>query len=157
MADLDLTFVDETIQQIGRGPEAVIPILQRIQEHYRYLPDEALHRLCDQTDITPASIEGVSTFYTQFRRQPVGKHLIHICVGTACHVKGAQMVLDTFRTELHLGSDQDTDADGQYTVQPVACLGCCTLAPVVQIDEVTYGHLTPEDGSGRAARFRAAP
>jgi hypothetical protein len=74
MADLDLTFVDETIQQIGRGPEAVIPILQRIQDHYRYLPDEALQRLCDRTDITPASIEGVSTFYTQFRRQPVGRH-----------------------------------------------------------------------------------
>ncbi len=148
MADLDLTFVDETIQQIGRGPEAVIPLLQRIQDHYRYLPDEVLHRLCDQTDITPASIEGVSTFYTQFRRQPVGRHLIHVCVGTACHVKGAQMVVDAFRGELHLQQGYDTDQAGQYTVQPVACLGCCTLAPVVQIDEVTYGHVTPKMVSG---------
>ncbi len=146
--DLDLTFVDETIQQIGRGPEAVIPILQRIQEHYRYLPDEALHRLCDQTDITPASVEGVSTFYTQFRRQPVGQHMIHVCLGTACHVKGAQMVLDSFRSELHLPQGIDTDEGGQYTVQPIACLGCCTLAPVVQIDEVTYGHVTPKMVSG---------
>jgi NADH-quinone oxidoreductase subunit F len=142
MADLDLTFVDETIHRIGRGPEAVIPLLQQIQEHYRYLPEEALHRICDRTDITPASIEGVSTFYTQFRRQPVGRHMIHVCLGTACHVKGAQLVLDTFRSKLHMGNGRDTDDDGEYTVQPIACLGCCTLAPVVQIDDVTYGHVT---------------
>ena len=174
MADLDLAFVDETIRQLGRGPESVIPLLQRIQSHYRYLPDEALRRLCDETDITPASIEGVATFYTQFRREPVGAHLIHVCLGTACHVKGAQQVLDTLRGELHLSKGQDTDADRQFTVQPVACLGCCTLAPVVQIDEMTYGHLTPKmvpdvlrdfarhhDGSARKApaprRYAAIP
>jgi NADH-quinone oxidoreductase subunit F len=174
MADLDLAFVDETIRQLGRGPESVIPLLQRIQNHYRYLPDEALRRLCDETDITPASIEGVATFYTQFRREPVGAHLIHVCLGTACHVKGAQQVLDTLRGELHLAKGQDTDADRQFTVQPVACLGCCTLAPVVQIDEMTYGHLTPKmvpdvlrdfarhhDGSARKApaprRYAAIP
>jgi NADH-quinone oxidoreductase subunit F len=174
MADLDLAYVDETIRQLGRGPESVIPLLQRIQNHYRYLPDEALRRLCDETDITPASIEGVATFYTQFRREPVGAHLIHVCLGTACHVKGAQQVLDTLRGELHLGKGQDTDADRQFTVQPVACLGCCTLAPVVQIDEMTYGHLTPKmvpdvlrdfvrhhDGSARKApapqRYAAIP
>jgi len=92
MPDLDLTFVDRTVEQVGGGPEAVIPILQRLQEHYHYLPDEALRRVCALTKITPASITGVSSFYTQFRHQPVGRHVIQICVGTACHVKGAEMV-----------------------------------------------------------------
>ena len=72
----------------------MIPILQRIQEHYRYLPEAALQRVCDTTEITPAAIAGVSTFYTQFRHQPVGRHLIQVCHGTACHVKGAELVQD---------------------------------------------------------------
>ena len=143
MADIDLTFVEQTVQTVGSGPEAVIPILQRIQDHYRYLPPVALRRVCDLTEITPASIAGVSTFYTQFRHAPVGKHIIHVCVGTACHVKGAGLVQDAFGKELRLTDGQDTDSDGLFTVQPVACLGCCTLAPVVQIDGVTYGHVTP--------------
>ncbi|MBC8236338.1 NAD(P)H-dependent oxidoreductase subunit E [bacterium] len=139
---LDLSFVDKTIEEIGRGSEAVIPILQAIQEHYRYLPEEALQRVCEITEITPAQIMGVSTFYSQFRHQPVGRHIINVCHGTACHVKGAGMVDDAFRQHLGISGDDDTDADGLFTIQKVACLGCCTLAPVVQIDEVTYGHLT---------------
>ena len=139
---MDLSFVDKTIEEIGRGSEAVIPILQAIQEHYRYLPEEALQRVCEITEITPAQIMGVSTFYSQFRHQPVGRHIINVCHGTACHVKGAGMVDDAFRQHLGISGDDDTDADGLFTIQKVACLGCCTLAPVVQIDEVTYGHLT---------------
>ncbi|MBN1465278.1 NAD(P)H-dependent oxidoreductase subunit E [candidate division KSB1 bacterium] len=87
---------------------------------------------------------GVSTFYTQFRHKPVGEHIIQVCTGTACHVKGSEKVVDAFRRDLHIGEKDDTDPDGQFTVQKVACLGCCTLAPVVQIDKVTYGHVTPE-------------
>jgi len=143
MTPIDLTFVDDAIARIGRGPEAVIPILQQIQTHYRYLPEPALRHVCSHTEITPASIEGVSTFYSQFRHTPVGEHLIHVCLGTACHVKGAQLVIDSIRSELKLPKGEDTDKDGQFTVQSVACLGCCTLAPVVQIDDVTYGGLTP--------------
>ncbi len=143
MSDIDLSFVDLTVKAVGRGPEAVIPILQRIQDHYRYLPPSALRRVCDLTEITPASITGVSTFYTQFRHTPVGRHMVHVCVGTACHVKGADLVKDAFGKALGLSDGQDTDGDRQFTLQPVACLGCCTLAPVVQIDEVTYGHVTP--------------
>jgi len=143
MADLDLTFIEQTVETVGRGPEAVIPILQRIQDHYRYLPPDALRRVCDLTEITPASIAGVSTFYTQFRHTPVGRHIVHVCVGTACHVKGAGLVQDALGKVLGLSDGQDTDSDGLFTVQPVACLGCCTLAPVVQIDGMTYGHVTP--------------
>jgi len=141
--ELDLSFVDRTVEDRGRGPEAVIPILQAIQEHYRYLPQEALERVCELTAITPAAIAGVSTFYTQFRHRPVGRHMISVCHGTACHVKGAGLIQDALERHLGLSNGQDTDPDGLFTVQKIACLGCCTLAPVIQIDGVTYGRLAP--------------
>jgi len=141
--EVDLSFVDQTVAKLGRGPEQVIPILQAIQEHYRYLPEPALRRVCELTEITPAAITGVSSFYTQFRHRPVGRHLIHVCHGTACHVKGAELIQQALESHLGLNGGEDTDADGLFTVQKVACLGCCTLAPVVQIDQVTYGRLTP--------------
>lgn len=140
---IDLSFVDHTVAEIGRGPEAVIAILQAIQEHYRYLPDDAMKRVCELTQITPAAIQGVSTFYGQFRHSPVGKHVLRVCHGTACHVKGVDLIEDAIRRELKLRPDEDTDAAREFTVQKVACLGCCTLAPVVQAGEVTYGHLVP--------------
>ncbi|MHB1034800.1 MAG: NAD(P)H-dependent oxidoreductase subunit E [Pirellulales bacterium] len=143
MAELDLAFVDSLVHTLGREPDAVIPILQAIQQHYRYLPQEALTRVCELTRITPAGIAGVSTFYSQFRHRPVGEHLISVCHGTACHVKGADLVQDSLRRYLGLAGEADTDAKGLFTVEKVACLGCCTLAPAVQIDGVTYGHLTP--------------
>ncbi len=142
--DLDLTFVQRCVELHGRNPEAVIPILQAIQAEYRYLPAEAMQRVCELTDITPASITGVSTFYTQFRHHPVGKHIVCVCHGTACHVKGSGLVQDALEYQLGIsGNGDDTDKDGIFTVERVACLGCCTLAPVVQIDNVPYGHVTP--------------
>jgi NADH-quinone oxidoreductase subunit F len=140
----DYHIVDHIINKFGTNANAVIPILQAIQDEYKYLPEDVLRYVCDNTDITPASITGVSTFYSQFRHEPVGEHIIHVCTGTACHVKGAEQVVDAFRRDLKVAADSDTDPDGQFTIQKVACLGCCTLAPVVQIDDVTYGHVTPE-------------
>jgi len=144
MSTLDLAFVDQTLDRLGRGPEMVIPILQAIQGHYRYLPQEALERVCQQTEITPATITGVATFYTQFRHRPVGRHIVSVCHGTACHVKGSQLVQEALDRRLGLTNGQDTDPQGLFTVQKVACLGCCTLAPVLQIDDVTYGRMTPQ-------------
>jgi NADH-quinone oxidoreductase subunit F len=141
---IDLRIVDDIVQRAGDRPESVIPILQAIQDHYRYLPEDALRRVCEQTQITPASITGVSTFYTQFRHRPMGKHRIEICRGTACHVKGADLIDDAIRHHLQLETGQDTDASGMYTVEPVACVGCCMLAPVLKIDDATYGQLTPQ-------------
>jgi len=141
---LDLSHVDRIVDETGRQPHALIPILQAIQREYRYLPEAALRRVCEISEITPAAIAGVSTFYSQFRHQPVGRHIISICHGTACHVKGAQAVTDALWRHLGISDGGDTDADGVFTVQKVACLGCCTLAPVMQIDGVTYGHLTPD-------------
>ncbi len=141
---LDITHIDAIVDQQGRSPEAVIPILQAIQTEYRYLPGEALERVCELTDITPATIEGVATFYSQFRRDPVGNHVISLCDGTACHVKGAEDVHEALSDHLNLKKGADTDDDGNYTIQKVACIGCCSLAPAVQIDGVTYANVGPE-------------
>jgi len=141
---LDLTFVERCVEQIGTSREKVLEIAQSIQEHFGYLPEEALERVCELTDITPASIVGVTTFYDRFRQRPAGKHIIKICVGTACHVKGASLVYDAFRRYLGIADNEDTDKKGIFTLEKVACLGCCTLAPAVQIGTITYGHLTAD-------------
>ena len=141
MSEVDLTFVEQTVEKVGAGAEKLLEILQAIQTQYGYLPTEALQRVCDLTEITPAAITGVSTFYDQFRHKPAGKHTIRVCIGTACHVKGGQQVYDTFRRHLHIPEDEDTDPDGLFTVEKVACIGCCMLAPAIQIDDVVYGHL----------------
>ena len=138
------SFIDRIVDEIGTKAGDVIPILHAIQREYNYLPEFALRRVCDITDITPAAITGVSTFYSQFRHTPMGQHIIRVCVGTACHVKGSELVHDAFCRELHIGEGQDTDPEGLFTVQKIACLGCCTIAPVVQIDDVTYGHVKIE-------------
>lgn len=140
----DIKDIDEIIQEKGRGKEQVIPILQAIQGKYNYLPEETLRHVCDQTDITPEQITGVASFYSQFRMEPAGKHMIKVCVGTACHVKGAGLIHDAFTRKLNLKGGRLTDEKGMYTLEKVSCLGCCTIAPVVQIDEITYGHVAPD-------------
>ncbi len=141
---IDLDAVDAIIERFGSNPDSAIPILQAIQSRFRYLPQSALIRVCEKTRITPAQVAGVSTFYNQFRHKPAGQHLIRICHGTACHVKGSPLVHDALLRHLDIPQGHDTDPNGLFTVEPVACLGCCTLAPVLQIDGVTYGHLTPD-------------
>jgi len=144
MTEKDLEFVENIIKELGKGTESVIPILQAIQEHYHYLPQEVLQHVCQITEITPAQITGVSTFYNQFRHKPAGEHMIHVCVGTACHVKGANLVYDAFYDYLDIQDGEDTDSEQLFTVEKVACLGCCTLAPAIRIDDITYGHLTSD-------------
>jgi NADH:ubiquinone oxidoreductase subunit E len=145
--ELDLKFVDQAVSQLGRGKEAAIPLLQAIQRHYRYLPDETMKRLCEITQITQAEIAGTSSFYGQFRRSPVGKHIVRICHGTACHVAGARQISDELRRSLRIPKGADTDADRMFTLEEVACLGCCSLAPVMMVDEHTEGRLTPATAS----------
>jgi NADH:ubiquinone oxidoreductase subunit E len=141
--ELDLSFVDELVSQIGRGKEAAIPLLGAIQTHYRYLPDEALRRVCELTEITPAEIAGTSSFYGQFRRSPVGQHMVRVCHGTACHVSGARQITEELRRHLAIPDGEDTDAARLFTLDEVACLGCCSLAPVLMVDGHTAGKLTP--------------
>ncbi len=142
---LDLAFVDETVARLGRDRALAIPILQAIQSEYRWLPPEALRRVSELTDITPATITGVSTFYSQFRHRPMGEHAISVCHGTACHVKGSVRIQEALERELGVPEGDDTDPQRLFTVEKVACLGCCTLAPVIQIDGVTYGRLSTLD------------
>ena len=142
-AELDLSFVDELVERFGGSREAAIPILQAIQSHYRYLPDEALRRVCERTEITPAQISGTSSFYAQFRRSPVGRHVVRVCHGTACHVAGAEQISQELRRHLGIPPDADTDPRRLFTLDAVACLGCCSLAPVLMIEEETAGRLTP--------------
>ncbi len=144
------------VEQNGKSPDRAIPILQAIQKEYNYLPKEALKLVCEQTEITASQLSGISSFYSQFRHQPVGKHMVKVCVGTACHVKGAMQVYDALKRALKLSGTEDTDKDGVFTLEKVACLGCCSLAPVVQIDDITFGHLTTESAEGILSDFLVA-
>ncbi len=154
---IDLVEIDELVARIGRQPDDLIPILQAIQERYRWLPAPALERLPEITDITPAAVTGVSTFYSQFRHQPVGKYVISTCHGTACHVKGITLVEDSLRRFLDIPEGDDTDPDRQFTIQRVACLGCCTMAPAAQIEERTHGYVTSESAPRLVDDFLRQP
>ncbi len=135
--------VDEIIERVGTSRQMIIPLLQALQEKFNYLPAEAIKRVYEKTEIDRAQLISVSTFYSQFRHIPLGKHLIKVCTGTACHVKGASNVYDAFVRELKIKEGSVTTDDKMFSIEKIACLGCCTLAPVVQIDEKIYGHVQP--------------
>ncbi len=153
--EIEIKDIDAIVQQEGGTQKAVIPVLQAIQEKYNYLPEEALRRVCEISEITPAQIVGVASFYSQFRFTPAGQHMIKVCVGTACHVKGAGQVYDAMKRELGLGEEEDTTENRKYTIEKVNCLGCCTLAPVVQIDQLTYGHVSTSQVASVLADFES--
>ena len=140
---MDFGFVDTVIESQGSTRESTIPILQNLQSHFRYLPEEALRRVCDKTDIDPAQIVGVASFYSQFRRDPVGRYLVRVCHGTACHVAGVGHIMDEMRRRLEIPPDADTDMRRRFTLESVNCLGCCSLAPVMMVEEHVAGRLTP--------------
>ena len=127
----------------ARRPSGSIPILQAIQHEYQYLPEEVLTYVATSLDVPPARVFGVATFYAHFALEPKGKHVIRICDGTACHVKQSLPVLNALREKLGTTEKNMTTADMMFTVETVACLGACGLAPVVVIDEQVYGQITP--------------
>ena len=141
--DTMISRVDNIIDSIGTSRRIIIPLLQSLQNEFSYLPADALERIYERTEINRAQLISVSTFYSQFRHIPYGKHLIKVCTGTACHVKGAGNVYDSFRRELKMTDENITTDDKIFSIEKIACLGCCTLAPVVQIDEKIYGHVLP--------------
>jgi len=142
--EIDISVIDKIIKAIGTERDKVIPILIAVQKELNYLPERAVLRICEKTDITPAQVYGVSTFYSQFRHKPAGRYKIKVCIGTACHVKGAETVFNAFKSFLKIEEDKDTDAKKLFTIEKVACLGCCMLAPAVQIDTITYGFLNTQ-------------
>jgi len=119
---------------------ALIPLLQSAQDSYGYIPEKAIHYISEVVNIPAAEIYGVITFYSQFRLKPLGKNVIRICEGTACHVNGAKNILKTLQNELGIGVGETSD-DGVFTLLSVACLGCCSLAPVIMVNDETYGNL----------------
>ncbi|HEY8463490.1 MAG TPA: NADH-quinone oxidoreductase subunit NuoE [Bacillota bacterium] len=136
--------VNEIIANHGKDAAALIPILQEVQEEYRYLPEEILTYIATAIDLSPATVYGVATFYAQFSLEPKGKYLIKICDGTACHVRGSNPVKEAIRKKLNLRKDKQTTDDLRFTVETVSCLGACGLAPVIMINDQIYGQMTPE-------------
>jgi len=135
-------------------PGMLIPLLQAAQDSFGYIPPLAVEQISEVIAVPASEIYGVITFYKQFRLRPVGKHLIRLCQGTACHVQGADMILQTVADELKVSPDETT-VNGLFTVTVVACLGCCSLAPVLMIDDQPYGRMTPQKAR-RILRQRVA-
>lgn len=140
-ATVDLSAIDSLIDKYRNKKGNMIPLLQGIQEVYGYLPKEAFHKVSKETSIELSDMYGVATFYAQFRLKPVGKHIVKVCHGTACHVQNAKELTDALQDSLKV-NDGDTTSDGLFTLESVACLGCCSLAPVLMIGDETYGKLT---------------
>jgi NADH-quinone oxidoreductase subunit E len=140
--ELDLSALDTILQTHGDQRGAVIPILQHAQEIYGFLPREVLEEISRRTRIPVSRLIGVATFYAQFRLQKRGKHLIRVCDGTACHVRGAGKCIEAMEKELDVPAG-GTSPDFEYTMEIVYCLGSCGLAPVAVVDDKVFGRLTP--------------
>ena len=140
---INLSKTSAIIKKYGGGSELCIKILEELQASYGYLPVEALEYITKHTAISKRQIYGVATFYKRFRFKPMGAHLIRLCHGTACHVNGAEGITTAIENVLKI-KNQETTRDGLFTLETVACLGCCSLAPVMMIDSVVYGRLTPD-------------
>jgi NADH-quinone oxidoreductase subunit E len=133
----------EIIDDYGGDASKIIPILQAVQEEYRYLPEEILTYVATALEISPAKVYGVATFYSHFSLEPKGAYVIKVCDGTACHVKGSGKLVDTLRNKLGLTEKKHTTDDMRFTVETVSCLGACGLAPVMLVNEKVYGQVTP--------------
>ena len=134
----------EEVLTAHQGKKGVlIPVLQEAQEIYGYLPREVLEIISQKMKILPAEVYGVATFYSQFRLTPVGRHIIQVCLGTACHVRGGAKILQSLEGELKI-KDGQTTSDGRFSLEAVACIGACGLAPAITIDGNVYGSLTSE-------------
>ena len=139
--EVDLSRLDELIEKYKNKKGNLIPLLQGTQNTFGYLPREAFEKIARETGLELSDMYGVATFYAQFRLKPVGKHIVKICHGTACHVQNANTISDSLEEALKI-KDGETTEDGMFTLESVACLGCCSLAPVMMIGENTYGKLT---------------
>ena len=146
--------IDKIVAKQNVHPGAMIAILQDIQAVYGYIPREAILRTAEKSGVPAADIFGIVTFYAQFRLKPQGEHVIKVCHGTACHLNGAEKIADSVCTCVG-AKEGETSDDGQYSVEKVACLGCCSLAPTVMIDNETFGRLTPENVPALIKNFKA--
>jgi NADH-quinone oxidoreductase subunit E len=149
---MELKDVDRIIDKHGGEPSALIQVLLEIQKVNHWLPEEALRRVAERLQVPMARIRHIATFYKAFSLVPKGRHEVHVCVGTACHVRGASRVLDklTEATGLQPG---ETDALLKFSLETVNCLGCCALGPVMTVDGKTHGKLSPSDAQDVMKRY----
>ncbi len=143
MNSLDIQKTLEIIEEENIHTGSLVPILQRVQTEFGYLPKDVLILVSKRIIVPISEILSTATFYTQFRFTPVGKNIVRVCHGTACHIAGASRLSDALTKKLKI-QDNETTEDGLFTLERVACLGCCSLAPAVMINEQVYGRLTPE-------------
>ena len=140
-ADVNLDLLNPLIEKYKNKKGNIIPLLQGTQTMFGYIPKAAFEKIANETGLKISDMYGVATFYSQFRLNPVGKHVIKVCHGTACHVQNAGSITDSLKEALKV-NDGGTTEDGLFTLESVACLGCCSLAPVMMIGDNTYGKLT---------------
>jgi len=136
---------------VGRGQ--LIPLLQTAQHTLGYLPDEALALVADHLNVTRSEVYGVASFYNQFRFNPPGKNPVKVCMGTACHVRGGEIILENFERKLEIKEGETTE-DREFSIERVACVGCCALAPVALVGETLHGHMAPSKVEGLVLRVR---
>ena len=148
-----LEQVKTDLAEIGNDRSKLIPILQLVQQKLAYLPGEAIHLVADHLNISSSEVYGVATFYNQFRFNPPGKNPIKVCLGTACHVKGGDIILENFERKLEI-REGETTPDREFSVDRVACVGCCALAPVAVLGETVHGHMQPSKVEGLVLRTR---
>ena len=141
---VDLSLLDALLDKYRGHKGILIPLLQGTQDIYGYIPAEVFEKISGETDLEISDMYGVATFYAQFRLSPAGKHIIKVCHGTACHVQNANELTDALKDALKV-KDGETTEDGLFTLESVACLGCCSLAPVMMIGESTFGNLSGKE------------
>lgn len=151
--ELSLVVIDAIVHKHNVQPGAVIPVLQEIQDSYGYVPPVVVERIAENMGIPASEIFGIVTFYTQFRLQPVGKNLVKVCHGTACHLSGAERIAEAL-AQATGAREGETSQDGLFTVERVACLGCCSLAPCIMLNGEIHGRLTPENVGKLVSQLR---
>lgn len=153
-APSDLSLIEPVLETYAEVPGSLIAILQETQDIYGYLPLDVMELISQRTGTPIASVIGVATFYAQFRLQPVGKYLIMLCQGTACHVNGSELISAAITDELGIEDGQTTE-DGLFSLKHVACLGCCSLSPVMMVNGKVYSSLTPDKAKKVLRTLRA--
>ncbi len=145
--NIDLALVDAIVADKGVDPTKAIPVLQAVQDKFRHVPLQAIERIAATTEMTESQLYGVVTFYSQFRLTPVGEKIVKVCHGTACHVGGAEGLTEAMEARLGIKDGENTP-DMKYTLDSVACVGCCSLAPVVMVEDRVFGRLDRKKAAG---------
>ncbi len=152
--EIDLTGANQVIDKYLPIKGALMPVLQEIQDHYGYIPEPCVHLVAERLNVYTSQIYGVLTFYAQFHLEPRGKYIVRVCMGTACHVKGAGRIGDTLTDRLGIGHAETTE-DLKFTVEHVACIGACGMAPVIMVNDATYGSMTVQKLDEVVAKYKA--